>query len=80
MEFDNDSQQDNGNVDMDADDQGGKKNVQTPPKKKWTINKKTENTNVSPDEYRDHVISMKSPTWNTDIQPMDSENPSSHMG
>lgn len=63
MEFDNDSQQDNGNVEMDADDQGDKKHISTPPKKNWTMTKKTEQTNVSPEEYKDQVISMPSPSW-----------------
>lgn len=53
MEFENDSQQDNGNVEMDADDQGDKKHISTPPKKNWTMTKKTEQTNVSPEEYKD---------------------------
>ena len=55
MEFDEDSAgDDNGNVDMDdADDQGPKKSISTPPSKKWTINKKTEQTMVSPAEYHD---------------------------
>lgn len=48
---------------MDADDQGPKKSISTPPSKKWTMNKKTEQTNVSPDEYKDHVNSMRSPSW-----------------
>lgn len=79
MEFDeeNDSQQDNGNVDMDADDQGVRKHVTTPPKKNWTMNKKTEQTNVSPDEYKDQVISMQSPSWQGDAQLVKSDNPSS---
>lgn len=64
MEFDDDSgAEDNGNVDLDADDQGPKKSISTPPSKKWTITKKTEQTNVSPDEYRDQVNSMRSPSW-----------------
>jgi len=64
MEFDDDSgQEDNGNVDLDADDQGPKKSISTPPSKKWTITKKTEHTNVSPDEYRDQVNSIRSPSW-----------------
>lgn len=80
MEFDEDSQnEDNGNVDMDADDQGDKKYVQTPPKKNWTINKKTDLTNVSPDEYKDQVTSMKSPAWNNDLQAINSDNPSSQV-
>lgn len=75
MEFEEDSQnEDNGNVDMDADDQGDKMQVQTPPKKNWTINKKTDLTNVSPDEYKDQVNSMKSPTWNNDLQAVNSDN------
>ena len=56
MEFDIDSNQDdNGNVDMDADDQGLKKTISTPPSKKWTMtnNKRTEQTNISPGEYKD---------------------------
>lgn len=54
MEFDGDSgNEDNGNVDMDADDAGPRGGVQTPPKKKWTIGKQTEFTNISPNEYRD---------------------------
>lgn len=78
MEFEDDeSQQDNGNVDMDADDQVPRKHVTTPPKKNWTMNKKTEQTNVSPDEYKDQVISMQSPSWQGEIKQVNSENPSS---
>lgn len=68
MEFDESDQEDNGNVDMDADDSGPTKKVQTPPSKKWSIKNKTEQTNISPSEWKDRVDSMKSPSWNQQSQ------------
>lgn len=64
MEFDDsEAEEDNGNVDQDADDSGEKKKISTPPSKKWSIKGKTEQTNISPSEWKDRVDSMKSPSW-----------------
>ena len=44
---------------MEADDQGPRSAMKTPPNKQWSLtNKKSDLTNISPSEHLDHVYGL----------------------